>query len=95
MATAAAPQAARYRQADVHPRGQELPRGVHPRRLYQQALEAKGYTVTLKTNLGSTEIAWKALKSGQIQGYPEYDGTLLATIAGHHQERRQRRGGGD
>jgi osmoprotectant transport system substrate-binding protein len=50
--------------------------------LYQQALEAKGYTVTLKPNLGSTEIAWKALKSGQIQGYPEYDGTLLATIAG-------------
>jgi len=50
--------------------------------LYQQALEAKGYKVTLKPNLGSTEIAWKALKSGQIQGYPEYDGTLLATIAG-------------
>jgi osmoprotectant transport system substrate-binding protein len=50
--------------------------------LYQQALEAKGYTVTLKPNLGSTEIAWKALKAGQIQGYPEYDGTLLATVAG-------------
>jgi osmoprotectant transport system substrate-binding protein len=50
--------------------------------LYQQALEAQGYKVTLKPNLGSTEIAWKALKSGQIQGYPEYDGTLLATIAG-------------
>ena len=50
--------------------------------LYQQALEAKGYTVSVKPNLGSTEIAWKALKSGQIQGYPEYDGTLLATVAG-------------
>jgi len=49
--------------------------------LYQQALEAQGYKVTLKPNLGSTEIAWKALKSGQIQGYPEYDGTLLATVA--------------
>jgi osmoprotectant transport system substrate-binding protein len=46
--------------------------------LYQQALEAQGYTVTLKPNLGSTEIAFKALQSGQIQGYPEYDGTLLA-----------------
>jgi osmoprotectant transport system substrate-binding protein len=46
--------------------------------LYQQALEAKGYKVTLKPNLGSTEIAFKALQSGQIQGYPEYDGTLLA-----------------
>ena len=50
--------------------------------LYQQALEAQGYKVTLKPNLGSTEIAFKALKSGQIQGYPEYDGTLLATVAG-------------
>lgn len=49
--------------------------------LYQQALEAQGYKVSLKPNLGSTEIAWKALKSGQIQGYPEYDGTLLATVA--------------
>src|ERR1700744_6264453 len=50
--------------------------------LYQQALQAKGYTVNIKPNLGSTEIAWKALQSGQIQGYPEYDGTLLATVAG-------------
>ncbi len=50
--------------------------------LYQQALEAKGYKVTLKPNLGSTEIAFKALQSGQIQGYPEYDGTLLAGPAG-------------
>ena len=50
--------------------------------LYQQALQAKGYTVTLKGNIGSTEIIWKALKGGQIQMYPEYTGTLLATIAG-------------
>lgn len=49
--------------------------------LYQQALEAKGYTVRMKANIGSTELAWKALQSGQIQGYPEYDGTLLATVA--------------
>ena len=50
--------------------------------LYQQALQAQGYKVNLKPNLGSTEVAWKALKDGQIQGYPEYDGTLLATVAG-------------
>src|SRR5271154_6509055 len=50
--------------------------------LYQQALQAKGYTVKLKPDLGSTEIAWKALQTGQIQAYPEYDGTLLATIGG-------------
>ena len=50
--------------------------------LYAQALENQGYKVTIKPNLGSTEIAFKALKAGQIQGYPEYDGTLLATVAG-------------
>lgn len=50
--------------------------------LYAQALEAKGYTVKLKANIGSTELTWKALKAGQIQGYPEYDGTLLSAVAG-------------
>ncbi len=46
--------------------------------LYQQALQAEGYTVTLKANLDGTELAYKALTSGQIDGYPEYDDTLLA-----------------
>jgi osmoprotectant transport system substrate-binding protein len=50
--------------------------------LYQQALEAKGYKVTLKGNIGSSEIIYKALKSGQIQMYPEYTGTLLTAVAG-------------
>ncbi len=50
--------------------------------LYQQALEAKGYKVTLKGNIGSSEIIWKALQSGQIDMYPEYTGTLLSAIAG-------------
>ena len=49
--------------------------------LYQQALAAKGYTVKLKPNIGTTEVTFNALKSGQIQGYPEYDGTLLASEA--------------
>jgi osmoprotectant transport system substrate-binding protein len=50
--------------------------------LYQQALEAKGYKVTLKGNIGSSELIYKALKSGQIQAYPEYTGTLDTAIAG-------------
>ena len=50
--------------------------------LYQQALEAKGFKVTLKGNIGSTEITYKALTSGQIDMYPEYDGTLLTAAAG-------------
>ncbi len=49
--------------------------------LYAQALAAKGYTVTVKGNIGSSEITWKALTSGQIEMYPEYTGTLLSAVA--------------
>jgi osmoprotectant transport system substrate-binding protein len=49
--------------------------------LYTQALEAKGYKITLKENVGSSEIIYKALTSGQIEMYPEYTGTLLSAIA--------------
>ena len=48
--------------------------------LYAQALEAKGYEVQRKTNLGSEQIADKALRSGQIDMYPEYTGTMLQAI---------------
>ncbi len=50
--------------------------------LYQEALAAKGYKVTLKGNIGSSEITYKALTSGQIEMYPEYTGTFLSAIAG-------------
>jgi osmoprotectant transport system substrate-binding protein len=49
--------------------------------LYTQALQAKGYKVTLKKNIGSTEVIDKALTSGQIDGYPEYTGTTLSVLA--------------
>src|SRR5436305_13529003 len=38
--------------------------------LYQQALQAKGFKVTLKGNIGTTEITYKALSSGQVDMYP-------------------------
>ncbi len=50
--------------------------------LYKQALEAKGYTVNLKSSIGSTEIIDKALTSGQIDFYPEYTGTILTVVFG-------------
>ena len=50
--------------------------------LYKQALEAKGYKVALKQNIGSTEIADKALRSGQIDLYPEYIGIFNTAVAG-------------
>src|SRR5215213_2303591 len=50
--------------------------------LYAQALEAKGYNVTLKSNIGSTEIIDQALKSRKINMYPEYTGTALTVVFG-------------
>ena len=49
--------------------------------LYAQALEAKGYNVNLKENIGSTEIIDKSLTSGEIDGYPEYTGVSLSVVA--------------
>jgi osmoprotectant transport system substrate-binding protein len=49
--------------------------------LYKGALEAKGYTVNLKKNIGATEIIDTALKSHKIDGYPEYTGESVATVA--------------
>ncbi len=54
--------------------------------LYAQALQAKGFRVTLKENVGSTEIIYKALTSGQIDMYPEYTGILLTSIADQTKE---------
>jgi osmoprotectant transport system substrate-binding protein len=49
--------------------------------LYAQALRAKGFTVSLKENLGATEVADKLLTSGKIDMYPEYTGTILSVVA--------------
>jgi osmoprotectant transport system substrate-binding protein len=48
--------------------------------LYAQGLEANGYKVERKLNLGGTSVAFEALKSGQIDVYPEYTGTALQDI---------------
>jgi osmoprotectant transport system substrate-binding protein len=49
--------------------------------LYAQALQAKGFTVNVKDNVGSTEIIYKALQAGQVDVYPEYTGVLLSAVA--------------
>src|SRR3989440_2330365 len=48
--------------------------------LYAQVLEANGYTVTRKFNLGNREIVQPALESGQIDVDAEYLATLLAFV---------------
>jgi osmoprotectant transport system substrate-binding protein len=48
--------------------------------MYAQLLEAHGYTVNRRLNLGGTAIAHQALLSGEIDLYPEYTGTGLLAI---------------
>jgi osmoprotectant transport system substrate-binding protein len=46
--------------------------------LYKQALEAKGFDVQYKENIGSTELIDTALRNGQVTLYPEYTGIMLS-----------------
>jgi osmoprotectant transport system substrate-binding protein len=55
--------------------------------LYAQALRAEGFQVTVKNHPGGPEVIDKALTSGRIDGYPEYDGLMLTAIA--HDTRRR------
>jgi osmoprotectant transport system substrate-binding protein len=54
--------------------------------LYSRALEANGFEVVLKPDIGSTEIIHRALRRGALDMYPEYIGVLLSEVA----EERQR-----
>jgi osmoprotectant transport system substrate-binding protein len=48
--------------------------------MYALALEAAGFTVERKLNLGGTPVAHAGLLSGEIDLYPEYTGTGLLTV---------------
>ena len=50
--------------------------------LYKQALEAKGFSVSYKENIGSTELIHTSLTSGKINFYPEYTGVIVQVV--HH-----------
>ena len=54
--------------------------------LYAQALRAKGFRVTLRSDLGDSEVVHRELSAGRIGGYPEYTGTILSVLA--HDSRR-------
>jgi osmoprotectant transport system substrate-binding protein len=49
--------------------------------LYKQALGAKGYKVTLRRNIGSTEVIDGSLQRGEIDAYPEYLGVAATVVA--------------
>ncbi len=48
--------------------------------MYALTLEAAGFTVERKLNLGGTPVAHAGLLSGEIDLYPEYTGTGLLTV---------------
>jgi osmoprotectant transport system substrate-binding protein len=51
--------------------------------LYKQALEAKGFHVSYKENIGSTELIQTSLTSGKINMYPEYTGVIVQDVFHH------------
>jgi osmoprotectant transport system substrate-binding protein len=51
--------------------------------LYKQALQAKGFTVSYKENIGSTELIQTSLTSGKINFYPEYTGVIVQDVFHH------------
>jgi osmoprotectant transport system substrate-binding protein len=53
--------------------------------LYKQALEANGFRVRLKSDIGSSEIVDRALVAGSLDMYPEYIGVALSELAGRTQ----------
>ncbi len=48
--------------------------------VYAQTLEAQGFKVKRRLNLGSEQVAYKALGGGNIDMYPEYTGTALTSF---------------
>jgi len=50
--------------------------------MFSQLLESRGMRVDRRPGLGATEIAFRALRTGAIDVYPEYTGTGLLAILG-------------
>jgi glycine betaine/choline ABC-type transport system substrate-binding protein len=48
--------------------------------IYGQALKAAGYKVKNEGSIGSEVVAFKALKQGEVDAYPEYTGTALTSF---------------
>ena len=49
--------------------------------IYKQGLEKAGYTVQYQKGLGSREVVFPALESGQLDMYVEYAGSALQILA--------------
>jgi osmoprotectant transport system substrate-binding protein len=51
--------------------------------LYQQALAAEGFSVSVNRNIGPVEVRIKALESGSVTVYPEYVDVWDTSVAGY------------
>jgi osmoprotectant transport system substrate-binding protein len=54
--------------------------------IYAQGLQAAGYDVETKLDLGDEHVALKAVEGGEIDAYPEYTGTALQSFFGKEPE---------
>lgn len=57
-----------------------FPEAVILAEIYAQALEANGYKISKKVNLGAREVYLPALERGDINFLPEYVGSLLSFL---------------
>ncbi len=48
--------------------------------IYSQGLTAAGFDVKKSLDLGAEQVAFKALKGGDVDAYPEYTGTALTSF---------------
>ena len=55
--------------------------------MFAQILEARGIAVDRRPGLGATEIAFRAIRTGAADVYPEYTGTGLLAILGEEPPR--------
>jgi osmoprotectant transport system substrate-binding protein len=55
--------------------------------IFAQGLQAAGFTVEKQLNLGDEKTAFAALRSGEIDAYPEYTGTALLSFFGVRADR--------
>jgi len=54
--------------------------------IYTQALRTAGYRVRKRLNIGAEDVAYRALRTGEIGAYPEYIGTALTNFCGVRSE---------
>lgn len=58
--------------------------------MFAQLLEARGFPVDRRPGLGATEVAFRALRTGAVDVYPEYTGTGLLALLGEPPRRDPR-----